>query len=199
MPSTSLSSPLHAPFTLSTPGSQVPGVDSPCSPLHQLRVGVSSGRGNTSKTRASLPQATVEQNRRELVAFFQQCWQFTNFRQNKDEMDILPLMVGLLIDTYTIITGTAEHQPGHLRGELTGQEIKKCVAMSLKLGKSIGLDRCPDKLTKKMTDRDEEFQIVKMWAKEILTEDTSRQRATMKSTILQLHKSRGTSKTSHWR
>jgi len=104
-------------------------------------------------------------------------------------------MKRLPIDTYR----TAEHQPGHLRGELTGQEIKKCVAMSLKLGKSIGLDRCPDKLTKKMTDRDEEFQIVKMWAKEILTEDTSRQRATMKSTILQLHKSRGTSKTSHWR
>jgi len=34
-PCTSLSSPLHAPFTPSTPGSQVPGVDSPCSPLHR--------------------------------------------------------------------------------------------------------------------------------------------------------------------
>ena len=34
LPSTSLSSSLHAPFTPSTPGSQVPGVDS-CSPLHQ--------------------------------------------------------------------------------------------------------------------------------------------------------------------
>jgi len=34
LPSTSPSSPLHAPFTSSTPGSLVPGVDSPCSPLH---------------------------------------------------------------------------------------------------------------------------------------------------------------------
>ena len=75
LPSTSLSSPLHAPFTPSTPGSQVPGVDSPCSPLHQVRGGISPSRGNASKTRAaaSLPQATVEQNRRELVAFCQQC------------------------------------------------------------------------------------------------------------------------------
>ena len=108
LPSTCLSSPLHAPFTPSTPGSQVPGVDSPCSP-------------QSSKTQASLPQATVEQNRRELVAFYQQCWQFTNFRHNKGETGILPLMGKLLIDTYR----TAEHQPGRLRGELTSQEIKK--------------------------------------------------------------------------
>jgi len=67
--STSYSSPLHAFFTPSIPGSQVPGVDSPCLPLHQVQGGISPSRGNASKTRASLPQATVEQNRRELVAF----------------------------------------------------------------------------------------------------------------------------------
>jgi len=78
LPSTSPSSTLHAPFTPSTPGSQVPGVDSPCSPLRQVRGGVSSSKGNPTKTRASLPQATVEQNRRELVAFCQQCWPFTS-------------------------------------------------------------------------------------------------------------------------
>jgi len=83
LPSTSPSSPVHAPCI---PGSQVPGVDSPCSPLHQVQGGVSPSRGNASKTRASLSQATVEQNRRELVAFCQQCWQFTNFRHNKGEM-----------------------------------------------------------------------------------------------------------------
>ena len=44
LPSTSLSFPLHAPFTSSTPSSQVPGVDSPCSPLHQVRGGVSPSR-----------------------------------------------------------------------------------------------------------------------------------------------------------
>jgi len=31
---------------------------------------------------------------------------------------------------------------------------------------------------------DEKFQIVKIWVNEILTEDTSRQRATMNGTIL---------------
>jgi len=160
LPSTSPSSPLHAPFTTSTPGSQVPGVDSPCSPLHQVRDDVSPSRGNASKTRASLPQATVEQNRRELVAFCQQCWQFTNFRHNKDDIGILSLMVRLLIETYR----TVENQPGRLRGKLNSQEIKKYVAMCLKPGKCTGPDRCPNEITKTMTD--EEFQIVKMWVNE---------------------------------
>jgi len=78
--------------------------------LHCTRCEVASPQA--SKTRASLPQATVEQNRRELVFFCQQCWQFTNFRHNKGEIVILPVMVRLLIDTYR----TAEHQPGRLRG-----------------------------------------------------------------------------------
>jgi len=69
--------------------------------------------------------------------------------------------------------------------------------MCLKPGKSTGPGRCPDELTKMMTD--EEFQIVKMWVNEILTEDTSRQRATMKGTMLQLHKGGGTNKTSDQR
>jgi len=46
---------------------------------------------------------------------------------------------------------------------------------------------------------DEEFQIVKMWMNEILTEDTSRQRATMNGTISQLHKCGSTNKTSDQR
>ena len=88
-------------------------------------------------------------------------------------------MVRLLIDT----DRTAEHQPGHVRGELTSEEIKKYVAMCLKPGERTGLDRCPNELTKTMTD--EEFQIVKMWANEILIEDTSRQRATKPANILE--------------
>jgi len=185
---------MHAPLTPSTPGSQVPGVDSPCSSLHQLRGGVSPSRGNASKTRASLPQATVEQNRRESVAFYQQCWQFSNFRHNKVEIGILPLMVKLLIDTYR----TAEDQPGRLRrGESTSQEIKKYVATCLKPGKSTGPDRCPNELTRTMTD--EEFQIVKMWVNEILTEDTIQQRETTNGTISQLHKGGGTNRQSDQR
>jgi len=102
----------------------------------------------------------------------------------------LPLMVRLLIDTYR----TAEHQPGRLRGEVTSQEIKKYVAMCLKPGKSTGPDRCPNELTKTVTD--EEFQIVQMWVNEIWTEDTSRQRETMNGTISRLHKGEGTNKPS---
>jgi len=97
-------------------------------------------------------------------------------------------MVRLLIDTYR----TAEYQPDCLRGELTIQEIKKYVAMCLKPGRSTGPDRCPNELTETMMDK--EFQIVKMWVNEILTEDTSRQRATMNSTISQFHKGGGTNK-----
>ena len=63
LPSTSPCSLLHTPFAPSTPSPQVPGVDSPCSPLLQVRGNVSPSRGNASKTRASLPQATVAQNR----------------------------------------------------------------------------------------------------------------------------------------
>jgi len=77
-------------------------------------------------------------------------------------------MVKLPIDTHK----TAMHQSGRLRGELTSQEIKKCVAMCLKPGKSTGPDRCPNGLTTTLTD--EEFQIVKTWVNEILTEDTNR-------------------------
>jgi len=99
----------------------------------------------------------------------------------------------LLIDTCRI----AEHQPGRLRRELTSQEIKKYVATCLKPGKSTGPDRCLNELIKRMTD--EEFHIVKMWVNEILTEDTSRQRATMNGTISQLHKGGGTNKTSDQR
>jgi len=97
-------------------------------------------------------------------------------------------MVKLLIDTYR----TAEYQPGRLRGERTShwQEIKKHVGMCLKPSKGTGPDRCPNKLTKTMTD--EEFQIMKMWVNENLTEDTSRQRATINGTISQLHAGGGT-------
>jgi len=102
-------------------------------------------------------------------------------------------MVKLLIDTHR----TPEHQPGRLSGELTRQEIKKYVAMSLKPGKNTGPHRCPNELTKMMTD--EEFQIVKMWVNEILTEDTNLQQATMNGTISQLHKDGGTNKTSDQR
>jgi len=47
--------------------------------------------------------------------------------------------------------------------------------------------------------KDEEFQIVKMWVNEILTEDTSRQRETMNGNISLLHKGGGTNRPSNQR
>jgi len=74
---------------------------------------------------------------------------------------------------------------------------KKYGATCLKPGKSTSPDRCPNELTKTLTD--EEFKIVKMWVNEILTEDTSQQRETMNGTISQLHKGGGTNRPSDQR
>ena len=41
--------------------------------------------GNASKTCASIPQDTAEHNRRELVAFCQGCWHFTDFGTTKEQ------------------------------------------------------------------------------------------------------------------
>jgi len=102
-------------------------------------------------------------------------------------------MVTLLIDTYR----TAEHQPGRLRGELTSHEIKTYVAICLKPDKYKGPNRCPNELTKKMTDA--EFQNVRMRVNDTLTQGTSLQRATINGIILQLHRGGGTDETSDQR
>jgi len=77
--------------------------------------------GNASKTCASIPQDTAEHNRRELVAFCQGCWHFTDFRHNKGTVAALELMTKLKIDAHRTASGTQ----GRLRGALTSQEICK--------------------------------------------------------------------------
>ena len=158
--------------------------------------------GNASKTCASIPQAennrreTAEHNRRELVAFCQGCWHFTDFRHNKGTIAALELMTKLKIDTYRTADGTQ----GRLCGALTSQEITKYVEYCLKLGKAPGPDKCPNELLKTMSD--ETFLIVQAWVNEILTLpeksiDTARQsRSTMHGTISQLHKGGSSNKTS---
>ena len=44
--------------------------------------------GNASKTCASIPQDTVERNRRDLVVFYQGCWHFTDFRTTKERWPV---------------------------------------------------------------------------------------------------------------
>ena len=77
--------------------------------------------GNTSKTCASIPQDTAEHNRRELVAFCQGCWHFTDFRYNKGTIAALELMTKLKIDAHRLVTASGTQ--GRLRGALTSQEI----------------------------------------------------------------------------
>jgi len=61
--------------------------------------------GNASKTCASIPQDTAEHNRRELVAFCQGCWHFTEFRHNKGTIAALELMTKLKIDAHRTVSG----------------------------------------------------------------------------------------------
>jgi len=78
---------------------------------------------NASKTCASIPPDTAEHNRRELVAFCQRCWHFTDFWHNKRTIAVLELMTKLKIDAHRTASGTQ----GRLRGALTSPEIAKYV------------------------------------------------------------------------
>jgi len=155
--------------------------------------------GNASKTCASIPQDTAEHNRRELVAFCQGCWHFTDFRHNQGPIAALELMTKLKISAHRTASGTQ----GRLHGALTGQEIAKYVEHCLNSGKAPGPDKCPNELLKTMSD--EKFLIVQAWVNEILTLpdktiDTARQsRSTMNGTISQLHEGGSTNKTSDQR
>jgi len=160
-----------------------------------------TNRGNASKTCTNIPQDTAEHNRRELVAFCQGCWHFTDFRHNKGTIAALELMTNLRlkIDAFRPASGTQ----GRLRGALTSQEIAQYIKYCLKPGKAPGLDKCPNELLKTMSD--EEFLIVQAWVNEILILpekiiDTTRQsRSTVNGTISQLHKEGSTNKTSDQR
>jgi len=155
--------------------------------------------GKASKTCASIPQDTSEHNRRELVAFCQGCWYFTDFRHNEGTIAALELMTKLKIDAHRTTSGTQ----GRLRGALTSQEIAKYVENCLNPGKVPGPDRCPNELLKTISD--EEFLIVQALVNEILTLpekpiDTARQsQSIMNDTISQLHKGDSTNKMSDQR
>jgi len=113
--------------------------------------------GNASKICASIPQDTAEHNRRELVAFCQGCWHFTDFQHIKGTIAALELMTKLKIVEHKTASGTQ----GMLRGALTSREIAKSVAHCLKPGKVPCPDKCLNELLKTMSD--EEVLIVQAW------------------------------------
>jgi len=80
--------------------------------------------GNASKTYASIPQDTAEHNRRELVAFCQGCWHFTDFWHNKGTIAALELMTKLKIDAHRTASGTQDKCVRTKAGR--GQEGSKC-------------------------------------------------------------------------
>ena len=119
--------------------------------------------GNASKTCASISQDTAGHNRRELVAFCQGCWHFTDFWHNEGTISALELMTKLRIDAHRTASGTQ----GRLCGALTSQEIAKYVEHCLKPTKAPGPYKCPDKLLKTMSD--DEFLIVQAWVNDSST------------------------------
>jgi len=153
---------------------------------------------NVIKTCTSIPQDTAE-HKRELVAFCQGCWYFTDFQHNNETITALELMTKLNVDACRTANGTQ----GRLRGALASQEVAKYVEYCLKPGKPPSPDKCPNELLKTMSD--EEFLIVQTWVNEILTLpkktiDTARKsRSTMNATISQLDKGGSTNKTSDQR
>ena len=100
--------------------------------------------GIVSKTRASIQQDTAEYNRRDLVAFCQGCWHFTDLRHNKEIIAALEIMTTPKIDAYRTASGTQ----GRLRGAFPSQEIAKYVEYCLKPGKAPGPDMSSSKLLK---------------------------------------------------
>jgi hypothetical protein len=98
--------------------------------------------GNASKACASIPQDTAEHYRRELVAFCQGCWHFTDFQHNKETIAALELITKLKIIAYRTASGTQ----GRLRGALTSQHITKYVEYDLKPDNASGPDKCPNEL-----------------------------------------------------
>ena len=153
-----------------------------------------TNRSNKSKNCASIPQDTAEHNRRELVAFRQGCWHFTDFRRNKGMIAALELKTKLKIDAHRTTSGSQ----GRLRGAFTSQEIAKYVEYCLKPGKTPGPNKRPNELLKTMSN--EEFLIMQPGVNEIFTLpektiDTARQSwSTVNDTISQLHKGGSTNK-----
>jgi len=154
---------------------------------------------NVIKTCTSIPQDTAEHNRRELVAFCQGCWHFTDFQHNNETIEALELMTKLNIDACRTANGTQ----GRLCGALASQKVAKYVEYCLKPGKSPGPDKCPNELLK--TTSDEGFLIVQAWVSEILTlpekpiDTVCKSQSTMNGTISQLDKGGSTNKTSDQR
>ena len=99
--------------------------------------------GKCSEAQSSVPEATREQERRELLSFCQQCWKFSNFRGNRDLVANMDFMKKAGVFSYRTINTTQ-----HLRGKLTQYEFEKFVRTFIKTGKATGLDAFQNELLK---------------------------------------------------
>jgi len=154
---------------------------------------------NASKTCTNILQDTAGHNRRELVAFCQGCWYFTDSGTTKGTMAALELMTKLKVDAHRTASGTQ----GRLRGALTSQEIADYIEYYLEPGQASGPDKCTNELLNTMSDK--ECLIVQAWVNDLFTlpdktiDTERRNRSTVNGTISQLHKGGSKNKTSHHR
>ena len=153
---------------------------------------------NACKLRQGLPLDTVTQQHRELVSFCQQCWRFTNFRENKDVTAKMEFMYKAGVFNHRLIPATA----GRLRGELNDSEWRAFIDNFLKSDKACGPDGVVNDLIKTATDA--ELKLIRVWGNQILvTGDVPPRQVTemeMQGLISLLHKGGATTdKPSDWR
>jgi hypothetical protein len=137
--------------------------------------------GNAVKFKSSVPEATREQERRELLSFCQQCWKFSNFRGNRDRVADMDFMEKAGVFSYRTINTTQ-----HLRGKLTQYEFEKFVKTFIKTGKATGPDAFQNELLKTMSEN--ELEVIREWANEVLEGRRLMSEKILNGTISQIHK-----------
>ena len=122
-------------------------------------------KDSNPKTHQGRPSITLTQERREMVSFCHQCWSFQNFRTNKDAVPCMDFMHEMGIFSFRCVNDTTSR----LRNEVSEEEWKKFIASYLKPNKAMGPDQIPNEVI--IHANDEEREIIRLWANEILTSD----------------------------
>ena len=104
--------------------------------------------------------------RRRLGSFCQNCWQWTDFRSNSEEVRDMSFLFEAGVFKDRCIVG------GSLRGEVTEVEWNKFISSYLKPGKAPGPSKVPNELIKKASSI--EMRILRAWANQICQDSHGR-------------------------
>ena len=99
--------------------------------------------------------------RRQLWSFCQDCWQWADFRSNREEVGDMSFLFEVGVFNDRCISG------GSLRGEVTEMEWNKFTIFYLKPGKTPGPSKVSNEVVKKESSI--ETRILRPWANKILT------------------------------